>query len=514
MSKPSPLIQKAVKDFSRFHSFYEKKIDKDRIKKEGEYYRIEKFLTKKERSLLRRSALKKVLKKKSLLFCDNKNEKKLLTENIKKYYGQDIPKEKIKNITASLEKYCKLISQTELSGAKKEKYNCWIFSLAACEIEDLILGKNINDAITRFLFLILSSQITTDNKIRHKNSTIYIAVEKFFFDIDNDLITYRYLKRKYKSPKNKEWKIKNYKKFYYEKDNIAKILTSPFLRKTRQALKTNGPIYFIIAQLLQDEKKKIKTLFISPQKTQEKITTKYNRKMKEVFSQIFNISIDSIIIITLATIIIFLLKIITLTNIKDVTATNLILISSHAIIPLFAISFFAITNTSFDKKKNKKRALLKTMEIFYKKDLPQINIKTLMSKNTSLLFVIINTFYTLSSAVLFAFLAIIFNIVGFPLFLSITFSLSLSFTAFVCIKIENILQEINFAKQPEETKLDIIFKLIALPFILTNNKVNTWKKDSNFIILKTSLFHPLDFLKEARKTTVNFLYEKKEKLYQ
>ncbi len=168
-----------------------------------------------EEHLLRKNAIVRILKRQVIIEGVIRNPDTeelafhLLTELIRASYlpnGQ-IPEKRITEVAAILQKYLtvKNLSLSKLNPVlvnqntenkelikKRTSSISWLLTLAACEIEDLLVVNKIKQATVNSLFNILSKQIKLPPN--HKNSEdlllqIYLSIGRNFLKLDNDMLS-------------------------------------------------------------------------------------------------------------------------------------------------------------------------------------------------------------------------------------------------------------------------------------------------------------------------------------
>ncbi len=166
------------------------------------YEKIRNVVEYKEEHLLRKNAIFRILKRQLVIeggILANKVDsqsisKHLLTELIRAAYlpNNKVPEAKIEEVAGIIEKYIKLRKEGvghKEEGDKKDLTG-WIITMAACDIEERLGRKKVDQTIISNLYEILSKiiKLPEDSPFKHdREIQIYIAIHRALLKFDNDL---------------------------------------------------------------------------------------------------------------------------------------------------------------------------------------------------------------------------------------------------------------------------------------------------------------------------------------
>lgn len=202
------------------------------------YEKIRNVVEYKEQHLLRKNAIFRILKRQLIIggaILDDKVDcqsisRHLLTELIRAGYlpNNKVPEAKIEEAALVLEKYIEL--RKEAVRRKKEgdikDLTGWIITMAACDIEERMGRKKVDQTISGNLYEALSKiiKLPENSPLDHdREIQIYIAIHRSLLKFDDDLIGFILLK--YYNP---NWREASY-------DDVQKV--GSHLGAMRQAIK-------------------------------------------------------------------------------------------------------------------------------------------------------------------------------------------------------------------------------------------------------------------------------------
>lgn len=214
----SPSVQKLITQFQEIKEHEEKiatqpkssTINTDEVvrKVAAFYERIRKVVDWREEHLMRRVAIKRILKRRNFLGRGDDAEN-LIIELIRggHFPNETIKKSKIEEVKKILDKY-EVILQTAEMLIEKNKRLFWseVCDVASCEIEETLDGVNHKkmNAMVEFMedyigsMIIIGKRATKDCPLTEENKKefIYIAIQQALLNLDEQLIYYNLLKRK------------------------------------------------------------------------------------------------------------------------------------------------------------------------------------------------------------------------------------------------------------------------------------------------------------------------------
>lgn len=164
------------------------------------YEKIRNIVDYKEEHLLRKNAIKRILRRRLGLKTNADSiAAPLIQELIRGGYLENnmVPENKIKKTVGIVNKYILLINYANSGKEREEKERKklldWILSLASCEIEDLFMPRYKDEAMASYMYQIMNRSIVWSSKKmtkEEKSIQIYIAVQRTLLKSDRDIITY------------------------------------------------------------------------------------------------------------------------------------------------------------------------------------------------------------------------------------------------------------------------------------------------------------------------------------
>ncbi|NQU99710.1 MAG: hypothetical protein HQ538_03145 [Parcubacteria group bacterium] len=164
------------------------------------YERIRNVIDYKDEHLLRKNAVRRVLKRR----LTNKSSAKKISgpmvfELIRGGYleNENISENKIERVEKVIDKYISLLNlyNNETKKPEKEKKELldWILGIAACEIEEVFASHVKDEAMADFMYQAMSENIAWSGKIakEEKSIQVYIAIQRALLKSDREIITYR-----------------------------------------------------------------------------------------------------------------------------------------------------------------------------------------------------------------------------------------------------------------------------------------------------------------------------------
>ena len=166
------------------------------------YEKLRNSVDYKEEHLLRKNAIKRILKRRVMTEKNEADVAKLLVyELVRARYlpNKKIPEKRIDDVKLIIEKYTFLLnnipSQKRRKEAKDEALFDWIIGIASCEIEESLVPHGKENAIVNFAREVMEEKIKVQEGLDIKpelvKELIYVAVLKNLNKADADMIRYR-----------------------------------------------------------------------------------------------------------------------------------------------------------------------------------------------------------------------------------------------------------------------------------------------------------------------------------
>ncbi len=526
MATPSPLTNKLIKGYIKAQK-ESSDLSKSAISIEKKNKKISSFYEKarevvswRERNILRRNAIEKMLKKKISLVGDKKiksfSPEKFISELI--YCGAfengKICKSKIEPLQEIIDKYI-LIFNYQVEKKKDSSFFLWLYSIMASEIEDLLSGNEAEKTLISYMYNSLKNSVVTEKKIdgQEKNALLYIAIQKSLFSLDYPLISYQLLRhRGYLSLPESTEKIKDVaKEIDIEKKKIDDLFSHPLLPKFIRFCRKNSAPYMLVGDIIKKNPNKAESVLKTPEEVEKEIIETYQKRVEKTKDYLLRIVFYATILVFLISFLFFFLIELFLSNILNLGESSAPLLILKIFVPtlITALLFLIIREPP---QKNKKKVLLETMKIIYKEEEKQI-IKKSRARG-SFIYLIITFFYALSFLIFVTALIWLLGIISFPIFSSLIFAVILSFISFIGLRVRTRIREIYMIEE-KEGSLNLLIDILAFPIVFTRKLiVGNREKDTIFSIFFNTLIHtPFSVFLELLNEWKHFLREKKEKIY-
>lgn len=183
------------------------------------YEKIRNAIDYQEEHLLRRNAIKRILKR--LVIVEGRREKvgrHMLYELIRARYleNEKIPVTKISEVEKILQKYFYLIKDTRLTknlSPKEFKENSeilnWVLGIAASELDENLVPYNIDDALVSTMYKVVKKDLVFLSQVQRMTQSerdihIYLAIHRSLIKSDFDILSYKLLKLYYPNWPNPE----------------------------------------------------------------------------------------------------------------------------------------------------------------------------------------------------------------------------------------------------------------------------------------------------------------------
>ncbi len=494
------------------------------------YDRIRGIIDWKGEHLLRRSAIERVLRRKTLPKVNilNGGDKKVDAESLilELIRAGHLPNDKIKeskidDVQKALDKYVYILNNLP---EKESDYAIdiyqWLTSIAACEVEEILNPSKEEKFLLEYMFMEMKDRVEVEEGYfsktnqKTKNTLLYIAVHRALFNLDEPIITYHLFKYNYSEwSKLPEEELKKIAENIYEiRRRIEYYFDHKLETKFYHLCKKHSTPFLLLGDILKNNQKDLEGAVSDPENLEKNIKSAYQERVDTMRSRLSRSA-------TYATISIFI------TNVAALYALEIPLaglmdydyplqaIIVTIFIPTLLMAAFVLT-ISPPSKENLHKVILETIKTVYETE-KQDKLKIKKPKKRGFASnLIINTIWTLS---LFASIAIIIyglSLASFPPLSYLIFIIFLSLISFAGTKIRDRSKELLMIEQ-KESLLNVLLDVFALPVIrLGKWFTNKWKK-YNIISIFFSALIDLPFMSFVKflEQWRSFLKEKREDIY-
>lgn len=489
------------------------------------YEKIRNTVEYNEEHLLRKSAVKRILKRRLMT---EKNEfdvaKYLINEIIRARYlpNNKIPEGRIKDIKSIIEKYTLFINNLpekidndEING---DFVFDWITDVAAGEIEEKLVPYKKDYAIIEFAREVIDKKLKVPASLmteEEKKIQIYLSVLRNLTKSDLGLIRYRLF-----ALKHSEW-------FFAPSDeliiklagNIDRVITDiekqinhPLGEGFTRFIKKNLAYFTILEHVLDANERNIDKVFSYHYNIEDAIKEACQKKYKEAKTKLKRAAFRSILYIFITKM--ALAFILELPFDKYVlNHINYFALGVNIIFPPLLMLMVVVT-IKIPSKKNTELIVAGIKEMIYDKyTQPPFILKGLFSKNSFFL-TLFKFFYMMVFILSFGFIIWILNRLTFNVVSMILFLFFLSVVSYFGIKIRRNARELLVIQRKEGIST-FFMDLFTIPIIQMGQWFSEKLSSINIFVFI------LDFIIEAPFKTfieifeewIYFLREEKEKLY-
>ncbi len=347
-----------------------------------------------------------------------------------------------------------------------------------------------------------------------KNTQIYITVQQALFKLDESLITYHLLQKRYPNWSNleRDQLIAITENISLIWENIQKVLSHPLANKFYQICERYSTPYLLLGDIISEDPIKTQERISKPEVLEGLIRKSYNKRLKTLKSRLRRAAFYSTLSIFLTNILVLLA--IEIPLVKYITGDfNFLSIGVDILGPTFLMAFLVLTIRP-PKKGNLEQVVMEMMRIVYKRETKDVYEVKTSPKRSFLVNIIINLFYLISFCLSFS--LIIFGLykINFPPLSYLIFIAFISLIAFAGAKIRERSKELQVT--PERgTFLGFLIDVISLPVLGLGKWLSAkWRKYNVLAVLFSSLIDlPFQAFVEFLEHWSFFLKEKKEKIH-
>ncbi len=515
--------QKPLEDISIIH------VDEVASAVAGFYEKIRGVVEWREEHLMRRAAIERILKRRLLLVKDSKTiAEPLVLELIRggHFPNDKIPESKIGEIQKTLEKYIYILETSPHPPKEKMKTQLydWLLSIAACEIEEILCPPSREKALIEYMMDSIKERIQLNEGTiviggineEEKNIQIYIAIQRALFKLDNPIITYSLLKRKYSQwfdLKTDDSRLQELTKNIYSVwENFEKELRHPLTDKFYRICERYDTAYSIVGDIVSENPMEIPEKIKSPEELENKIVTFYQKRSKTLRTRTARAAIY-------ATVSIFITKILLALAIevpfdKYISGQfNYYAFGLNILIPPLLMSFLVLTIRP-PKKENLQQVILEIMKITYETERKDVYTIKVPKKRGWMMNAIITIIYLLTFFVSFGLIIWGLEKLNFGVISIIIFLIFISLISFAGTKLRERSRELEVIEK-KDSFLMIFIDFFSMPVIRLGKWLSgQWMKYNIIVVFLNFLIDmPFQVFVEFLEQWRAFLKEKKEEIH-
>ena len=451
------------------------------------YEKIRKIIDWKEENLLRRSAIERIIKRgmigkiSNITFFNTLNldtfSEEMVLELIRGGHllNDVIQKDVVIKVKEILTKYLNIIEQTPFSKAdikRKINFYDWLMAIGACEIEEILappleenaLIEAMTESINQRIVVLPKKSISPEDQYIQT----YIATYRTLYDLDDSIISYNLLKKKYSDI--------NAKNIFLIQDELSEQLTHPLRKQFYNTCEKYDTIFTLLEDVLKkykDTPVELNNIVVDKQKFRDLITELYNIRHKSLKKRLFKLAVFSTLSVFVANWFTFFIVEIPLAHIFY-EGFNPLATTIDFFVP--SVAMFIIVSLIKPPGKSNLNTLLAVMEKYIytndDKDIYEIKIK---KKKSFITRFIIFLFYFVGCLSSFWFIAWAFFKATLPITSVIFDTFTIALNIFAALVIRNKSREINV--EENTTFGEFILDIFSLPMAEIGSWLaNKWKE--------------------------------------
>lgn len=502
------------------------------------YERIIKIVDWKEENLLRRNAIERFLKRKFITEISQINSlfnlttsevsEPLIHELIRGGHlpNDEIGQEKIPLVQKIIEKYLYIIKNSPLSNSsafvfkKKVNFYNWILEIAACEIEDVLsppikenpLIESMTELMTERIRLNPSNTVSEEEKYLQ----VYIAVHRTLFDLDEAIISYHLLQKRYPFLVNPtEPALKDFtQNVLFVWEAINQDLSNPLAKNFFNVCERVDTAFTILGDILdnfQNASEEIFETISNKQTTKDLITEFYNKRFETLKARLLKLAIFSTLSVFVSNWFSFLVVEVPLAHLFY-QGFSLPAAIFDFLIPS-AVMFVLVSIIKPPPASNLDKVIKLVFQFVYADEEKEIYEINLTKKKRPLTNSVIFLLYIIACLATFYGIAWVFYKVSIPLTSVVLDTIGIALNVFAAMVIRNKAREITVEEKSNfgEFLLDILFLPIAEIGSWLASKWKEYNVVAVFfnVIIETPFLTFIDFIENWRQ----FLKERKAEIH-
>ncbi len=488
------------------------------------YEKIRNVIDYKEEHLLRKNAIKRVLKRRlTNQSSAQKISEPMIFELIRGGYLENeiVSENKISKVEKIINKYILLLNsyhnKSEKPENEKKDYMDWILGIAACEIEEIFASRVKDEAMADFMYEVMSENIAWSGKItkEEKSIQIYIAIQRALLKSDREIITYRLIDLYYphwKGSPSGEIIDEIASNIEFLNQTIEDQIDHPLSSRLITVVKKYLPSFVILRDILEKGGEDIEDILSNVKTLTEESKEACEEKYSDTRAKLKRSGVRSIIYI-------FVTKMLLALAIE--VPYDMYFASAFDYKPLIInvifhpiLLFLILLSIRVPKEKNTENIIDNIRRIIYEEEeniLAQ-KIKTSVTRNifSNILF---NFFYIITYAVSFGLIIYILSRFGFGALGIFIFILFLSLVSFFGIRSRESARELIIAGE-REGAITTMVDFLAIPILRAGRwlSLNFSRINIFVFILDFIIDAPFKAFIEISEDFFTFIREKKEEI--
>lgn len=503
------------------------------------YERIRKIVDWKEENVLRRNAIERIIKRYLVseistiksVFKGNASEiaEALVLELIRGGHlpNDQVLSEKIDETSKVIEKYIFILKNTSFNQINqsfvfKTKVNFfnWILAIASCEIEEILAPPFKENALIEAMTTIMNERIRIAPSLNlseeEKREQTYIAVHRTLFDLDDAIIAYYLIKKKFPFWINTSLAsiTQITEKIFSIWEEIQRSLTHPLSRDFFNYCENTDTVFTILDDILEQFHHDPSALrsVIGSKETYAKLITKfYNQRLATLKSRLFKLAVFSTLSVFVSNWFSFFIVEIPLAHLFY-QGFNLTAAIFDFLIPS-ATMFILVAIIRPPSRNNLAKVLDLSFDFVYKDEEKPIYEIQLRKKRKLLTNFFIIIFYLTAFFLSFGSVAYLFYLVKIPITSVILDTIGIALNVFAALVIRNKSREITV--EDKTSFGEFLLDILSLPIAETGSWLASKWKEYNVVsvffnvIVEIPFVTFIEFLENWRQ----FLRERKADIH-
>ncbi|MFH1181129.1 MAG: hypothetical protein V1705_01815 [bacterium] len=528
MSELSPQTKKLIQHYQAWFKALQPKegrtvvhVDEVASKVAAFYEKIRGMIDWREEQLLRRSSIERILKRRLFLGQSGKGMAAPFVFELVRggYFPNDrIEESKIEEVQRLIDKYIFIVQNSPKPPEKRRRFMLydWLLSLAACETEEILDPLRRERALIDYMEEIMKERIDVVPQIPEieKNIQLSIATQKALFKLDNAIISYHLLKKRYSQWSNlPQLELEVIAKNIYSIwEDIEKDFKHPLADKFYGICERYDTPYLILGDIISKDPLEIQEKLEKPELLESFIREVYAKRKGKLKSRIRRAAFYS-------TVSIFLTKILLALAIeipfdKYVSGqTDYQTMGLNVLIPSF-LMFFLVSTIRQAKKSNLERVVLETIKICYSTERKNVYTIRAPRKRRGIINALVNIFYLATFAGSFWVIWWGLEKLNFGILSKIIFLVFFSLISFAGTKIRERAKELSIEEE-NAGFFSFFLDAFSIPFIRVGKWLSSqWARYNVILVIITALFDmPFQLFTEFLEQWRNFVKEKKEEIH-
>ncbi len=491
------------------------------------YEKVREIIDWREEHLLRKTAVKRVLKRR--MFRKKEGEaiaEPLIHELIRAghFPNDSIPESKITEIQKIIDKYIFIINNAPSPPKEKKglQFYDWLSGIAACEVEEALAPPIRENALMEYMFEMMKERIEVREGIlikggmqeSEKDTQIYIAVQRALFKLDEPIISYHLLAKWYP-----EWADLNPEKLqeitqniYSLWEKIEKALKHSLSEKFYKVCEKYDTPYLILGDVISADPAAAQENLENPEVLENKVKEAYGGRLKKVKARMRRAAIYS-------TISIFITKVLLSFAVEvpfDKYVTHQysdLTLGLNILIPP-ALMFVLILTIKPPSKQNAELVVMEVTKIVYERERTDVYEIRPTPKRGLVLNLIVQGAYLVSFAASFGLIVWGLRQLNFSVLSIIIFLMFVSLISFAGMKIRQRAKELVVEKERESFFFTFV-DAFSLPFLRVGRWLSAqWTKYNTLVVLFDSFLDmPFQVFVQFLEHWRSFIKEKKEEIH-